>query len=397
MKNIFLFLISIFFVTSCNTKEKYQGKWTNYYLKYGSQNETRGLSIENDSIKIDYPYFNNHNKYPLIIKKGKLKFNNITLNASIKKDTLTLNDSIYFVKDNNDTLYGSDILLKIDLPKVPNFTNSFYDNNKWNNYIYFGKRLDNNQFSLQLNDKYASIKDLLAFITVEKGHIRCELTPFPTAVLFIDNSTPMKFIEDIFYNLSKVNQLKVSLINNLNLKFNDSLGIYYKHEGLVKKLPPLWENDSYNTNTSNEIYSAPPPPPLSLPMFNNKKPQTKFVLLKNDTIYFNDKIIKTNSLKKLIKPWIEKNIIIFNLYDLESSYGKFLEMNSLFNSAYMEIREQNAQIKFYKSLHKLNRDELTEIKMQTQMNHLWSYSIPHYNAVIKNDKLFFGLKVHSID
>ena len=245
---------------ACNNKDKYQGQWTNWFLKVNGYNETRNVVISNDSIVFNHHTFRNPIKYPLIIEKGLLKFDRFSFRVSVEKDTLTLNDSIYFVKDDLDTLNDSDYILKIDLPKMPKLTGNYKKGNYINYYVYYGKRLDNGKFSLQLNDKYAEPRDLSAFITAERASLRYEVVPYPSVDLFADKTTPMKFIEDIFYNLTIVNQLKVSFINDIQLNYNDSEGLYFEYNKLEKRLPPLMENDHYNTNTSIKDHSIPPPP-----------------------------------------------------------------------------------------------------------------------------------------
>ena len=72
-------------------------------------------------------------------------------------------------------------------------------------------------------------------------------------------------------------------------------------------------------------------------------------------------------------------------------------MNATINSVYMKVREEKSQLKYGKSYVKLTKSESDSIKNATPMKHIWSYSIPHYNSVIKKDKTFFGLKVKLID
>ncbi|MFI1772785.1 hypothetical protein [Thalassobellus citreus] len=398
MKNIIFVFILISCFISCKNKKKFEGKWTNWTLKNYGYNETKNVVIQNDSIKFNYTAFNFWNKYPLTIEKGKFKFNNITLKGSIEKDTLTFNDSIHFIKDDLDTLYDYKPLLKIELPQISKLIKTSKKENNLISYLYYGKRIDNGEFGLQLNDKYAKLKDIPAFLNYERTSTRCELSLLPSTYLIIDKTTPMKYLEDIFYNLSIINKLKICFINNITINFNDSLGLYYEYERLMKKLPPYRENDNYNTNTSSEKYSIPPPPPLALPLFDKTTPEIKFIYLKKDKIYFKNEIIKPEDLRFLIKPWIKKNNVIFSLYDLESTYCSFLEMNAIINNTYEDVREKESKLTFNKTLKELNKEKHLEIKMKIRMYHIWNYSIPHYNSIIKKNNSFFGLNaplVHS--
>lgn len=396
MKKLFLILVSFPFLISCNNSKKYEGKWTNWFLKDYGYNETKSVFIKNDSIKFNYTYFDFWNKYPLTIEKRKLNFNNIALNVSIEKDTLTLNDSIHFVKDKKDTLYGYKPILKINLPQLAETISISKKDDDIINYIYFGKRLDNGKFGLQLNDKYAEISELPEFLHYTSCGGREELIPFHTTYIFTEKSTPMKYLEDIFCEFKKVNQLKVCLVNDIQLKYNDSLGLYYEYERLTKKLPPFREHDYYQSNTSADRYQTPPPPPLYYPESDDKNPIIKVILLKNNSIYFKDDIVETDQLKNLIKPWIKENNIILSLYDLESHYSSFLEMNAIINLAYQEVREEKSKIKFNKALKVLTREELTEIKTKTPMMHSWDYSIPHFNRIVEKEGSFYGLEIKPI-
>ncbi|WP_298555832.1 hypothetical protein [uncultured Algibacter sp.] len=404
MKSILLFFILIFCLISCDNKEKYNGKWSlDIFQSNNNEQETPShFHIENNSIKFNYWSFNHSHKFSLKIENNQFLFNNWAIKTNIIKDTLLLHNSFY-VRDNNDSIYNwlyDKPITEIEVPKLNSdyfkFDNLNYKDSRY--YILFGKRTDNNKFSLQLNDKYAEINDLPAFINNERASERHELIPFYSTYLFADKSTPMKYIEDIFFEHKKINQLKICLINNILLKYNDSLGLYYKYEKLTKRLPPFRENDNYHSNTSANKYQTPPPPPLLYYSdLNNEKPNIKLILLKNNTIYFNDTIVETNHLKNLIKPWIEDNNTLLNLYDLESNYFSFLEMNAIINSVYQEVREEKSKIKFNKILSELNREELTEIKIETPIIHIWDYSIPHFNRIVEKGNSFYGLEVTHIE
>lgn len=390
MKNFFLIISFCFFLTSCNNSKKHEGKWTNYFYTNYGYNGTRSLVITNDSVKFNYPYFDFWNKYPLKIEDKKFKFNDLALSVSIKKDTLTFNDSIHFVKNDLDTLYGYRPILKIDLPLIPDLT-TLKKKNYITSYVYFGKRLDNGLFNLQLNDKYANITDLPEFLAGGcSGASGSRHKNFPMTVLSMDKNTPMNYVEEIFHEQKKINHLKVGLVSNIVLKYKDSLGLYYDYEILSKLLPYFRENDTYRPNGEN----IPPPPPPYYPMFDDENLVSKFISLKKDKLYFKNQPITTSELKHIIKPWVKNNNVVFSLYDLESSYGKFLEMNAIINSVYQEVRENQSRLMFNKPLEELNRKEYSEIKMKIKMHHIWSYSIPHFNHVVKQENTFFGLKVN---
>lgn len=82
-------------------------------------------------------------------------------------------------------------------------------------YIYAGKPSDNfkqygNQAKIQLNDKFADVKEIAAFIAAERASKREELIPFLTTALKVDSDCNMGLIGDIKQELRKVNALKIN-------------------------------------------------------------------------------------------------------------------------------------------------------------------------------------------
>ncbi|WP_248724292.1 biopolymer transporter ExbD [Seonamhaeicola sp. ML3] len=82
-------------------------------------------------------------------------------------------------------------------------------------YIYAGKPSENyKQFGtetrIQLNDDFADVKDIAAFIAAERASKREELIPFLTTALKVDSEANMGTIGDIKQELRKVNALKIN-------------------------------------------------------------------------------------------------------------------------------------------------------------------------------------------
>jgi biopolymer transport protein ExbD len=82
-------------------------------------------------------------------------------------------------------------------------------------YIYAGKPSENyKQFGtearIQLNDDFASVNDIAAFIAQERASKREELIPFLTTALKVDSDANMGLIGDIKQELRKVNALKLN-------------------------------------------------------------------------------------------------------------------------------------------------------------------------------------------
>ncbi len=82
-------------------------------------------------------------------------------------------------------------------------------------YIYAGKPSANykkfgKEARIQLNDKFAEVKDVAAFIYAERETKREELIPFLTTALKVDSDANMGLIGDIKQELRKVNALKIN-------------------------------------------------------------------------------------------------------------------------------------------------------------------------------------------
>ena len=82
-------------------------------------------------------------------------------------------------------------------------------------YIYAGKPSANyknfgTEARIQLNDKFADVKDIAAFIAAERAALREELVPYLTVALKVDSETNMGLVSDIKQELRKVNALKIN-------------------------------------------------------------------------------------------------------------------------------------------------------------------------------------------
>ncbi len=83
-------------------------------------------------------------------------------------------------------------------------------------YIYAGKPSANykkqygTEARIQLNDKFADVNEIAAFIFAERATKREELIPFLTTALKVDSDANMGLIGDIKQELRKVNALKIN-------------------------------------------------------------------------------------------------------------------------------------------------------------------------------------------
>ena len=82
-------------------------------------------------------------------------------------------------------------------------------------YIYAGKpsrgyEKFGTEARIQLNDKFADVADIAAFINAERAALREELIPFLTVGLKVDKEANMGIVGDIKQELRKVNALKIN-------------------------------------------------------------------------------------------------------------------------------------------------------------------------------------------
>ncbi|WP_299333611.1 biopolymer transporter ExbD [uncultured Psychroserpens sp.] len=82
-------------------------------------------------------------------------------------------------------------------------------------YIYAGKPARGyekfgTEARLQLNDKFADIKEIQAFINAERAALREELVPYLTISLKVDRDANMGIVGDIKQELREANALKIN-------------------------------------------------------------------------------------------------------------------------------------------------------------------------------------------
>ena len=88
-------------------------------------------------------------------------------------------------------------------------------------YIYAGKPSDRYQdkygtsAKIQLNDKFATVSEVGAFILAERAAKRQELQNVLTTSLKVDSDTKMGLVQDIKQELRKVSALKINYTTRL--------------------------------------------------------------------------------------------------------------------------------------------------------------------------------------
>ena len=99
----------------------------------------------------------------------------------------------------------------------------------------------------------------------------------------------------------------------------------------------------------------------------------------------------------MLKKDIENSHHIFSLYDLESDYYHFLELQIAIRSMYNSVRQKKALKRYNSILNNLTKEQLDSIKSETPIKHIWSYSIPHFKSIIKDDYGFYGMRIKPLD
>lgn len=82
-------------------------------------------------------------------------------------------------------------------------------------YIYMGKPSSGyekfgTEARIQLNDQFASLSEVSAFISAERSALREELVPYLTVALKVDRDANMGIVGDVKQELRKVNALKIN-------------------------------------------------------------------------------------------------------------------------------------------------------------------------------------------
>ncbi|MGJ8591336.1 MAG: hypothetical protein ACSHXF_02240 [Aquaticitalea sp.] len=402
MNNSFLLLILLVVFFSCDSNEKYLGNWVYSLTSENSYDAPSEVIMTNDSIKFRYLYFQFWNNYSYEIKDSKILFNGNTFDIARNKDTLIFNNHLKFIKISNAAIKNE---LEIEASKMeinlPRFKDSSFQNSnnlKDNIYIRFGKRHDNKEYALQLNDTYYETFELIRFISSINMSKRDELHTFYDYYFFIDKDSQMKDVEKLLLSMAASNETRIFFVNDIDISIQRMDLDFYKINYLSKMISAIVQEDYFNDKIGFTGAPRPPLPPLPPPppYENDNSPIVYLLLLKNGVYYENNRI-DISEIEHLIQESIAKNKIIFSLYDLQSNYGSFLELNAAIHSAYLNARKVKSQIDYGKDLYQLDENERDSIKTEIPMKHIWSYSIPHYNSILKENNTLFGLKAKTVD
>ena len=402
MKKLIILLVIILF--SCDDKEKYQGNWIYSVNSIHNSDAPSELIITPDSIKFRYTYFNFWNPFAYELVDSNIIFDGNSFDIKRIKDTLILNNHLKYIKvtdaENKKELEIEATNIKIELPKL--HSNVFQEATESEDQIFirYGRRHDNGNFALQLNDNYYEPFELVNFISSIRSSKREELRTYYKYYFFVDKNSLMEDIEKLLLSMALRNETRIFFVNDIRVDVENSDFTFYKLNYLSKRISPFIQQNYFDDN----IGFCGPPPPLPPTSYVKDDSPIIYLLLIKDEIYFDNKKIEISEIDELIQNSIRKNSIIFSLYDLKSNFGSFLELNASINSAYYKIRDEKAQLKFSKSFSELDKDQSDSIKIAIPIKHEWNYSIPHYNSVLlnynsffKNGYQFFGLNVTPVD
>ncbi|WP_299883920.1 hypothetical protein [uncultured Lacinutrix sp.] len=398
MKRFFLLFISILCI-SCNPKEKYIGTWVFSDSTSVFDNDApMKLIFSKDSIKITRFDFNPLNKYAFILQDDNIVIENKPIKTAFNKDTLIINDRLKFFKDDSGKIFEeiglTDPKIEINLPEIEPKNIIKYPKFLTSTYIRFGKRHDNGEFALELNDKYSKFTDLIGFLSNTRND---RYDNKQKHYLFIDKDSKMKDLEKIFLIMSSINEKDILLVNNSNFQIKDTLAFNYKNQVLRTRISPTEEWDYLNSIINNKNNIIPFIHQTHNYMYYGELSHYPNVisLIKNEC-YFNTKKINKSDLSQLLKETIKNKNYILSLYDLESNYYHFLELQITIRSVYNSIREQNSLKRYNLTLNDLTKNQLDSIKFETPIKHIWSYSIPHFEYIYDIDG-FLGMKMKPLD
>lgn len=406
MKNLLLVLSLIVLVAACNDKP--YGNWVLYKSnEKGIYSEPPRIKILEDSIEFCPWNYNSWDKYSYTLNKSKLNIGKTEIDFKIEQDTLILNGLIKYIRAKSKRaieLYGkTNIDIKIDLPKIKGTQPLEYLKPEYGTYIRYGRRHDNGLFSLQLNDKYVDLKELSKFVAYKPGCFKQDFRP-QTHYFFCDSGAKMKDVESIFLVMSSVNEGRLVLINKEELTFNDSLVFSYRSNGLKIRMNLPDYTSNYAGKKLNHINDGKETPPyrnynvLNWSLKNqSQQDYSNVISLVKNKLFFNGIKIEKNELLVLLKNDIIKQNSIITLYDLESNYYHFLELQLTISSVYNILREEESLKMYNKPLQSITKDELHEVKRKIPMRILWSYSIPHIKSMYENDRVFLDMKIKPLD
>ncbi|AUC82891.1 hypothetical protein [Lacinutrix sp. Bg11-31] len=397
-KTLILFVFALIF--SCNRNENYTGIWILDESTITSFIDTPiRLIYTQDSLEIERYDFNPTLKYALHPNRQILIIENDTINTSIIDDTLKVNNRLKYYRDNGTMSNQMGLnfsKIEINLPKINDEKLINYPKIRPSTSIRYGKRYDNRNLSLQLNDKYVDINSLKEFVIDRKEESE-GYNNRQKHFLYIDKSSKMKALEKIFLTMASVNEYNVLFVNDSKLQTRDSLAFSFKESLFGTRISHLENWNYFNTITSFDDTIPIVKDYQDYQFYGKINHYPNIISLVRNRFYFNGKEINKVELPLLLNKDIENNNNIFSFYDLESDYYHFLELQIAIRSTYNSVRQKKALKRYNSILNNLTKEQLDSIKSETPIKHIWSYSIPHFKSIIKDNYGFYGMQFKPLD
>ena len=361
-------ILIIVLIVSCTNKEKYYGEWLMTYPYSEDENAAEKIIITKDSISISsYPFVKEYSE-SLKLHVNELELFGEKFKTRVEDDSLLyFNNSTYIKKGYGFYNEFDTNKLSIEYPKIENIDKfkilkeAPISNQNLTNYVIFGKKINSNEFALQLNDRIAEFKELRSFLFSHSPH-----DYIMGISLTVDKNSKMKSLNEIFYYCRTNNVRKVKLINNIDYYLKDGDKILTSKEYIYVYLNDFVEERLIQRNDTERMLLPPPPEP-SLRTIIDSNNRNIISLIKNE-LYFDTQKISKKELSILIEKnyKTERHFII--LYDDESNYKNYLELMNIENNSINKIRNYEALRVFKKPLDSLFENDLREIKSKIPKN-----------------------------
>ncbi|HEX5169977.1 MAG TPA: hypothetical protein VFW11_12455 [Cyclobacteriaceae bacterium] len=202
------------FLQCSHVDDRLKGEWsilpqlnTNFdscYLK---------LTISNDSIAVVDEY-QQEIKYSIEFDDGVIQISDRIVNYTIDESGYLSMLGAFYAKK-GDKYYRDPQMLDLKLPEIPGNTDLSQKNDESPELLYYGKSKATSTWELQLNNVFASPKELSLYLT--SSH--CFDCPKPFALLAIDRYTPMGNVDEILQVLRFYDHRNVIFLSRDSSKY----------------------------------------------------------------------------------------------------------------------------------------------------------------------------------
>lgn len=362
LKFFILFLIVFSLICCSEKKEDYYGEWI-MISPYLEKNQAEKIIITKDSIEFsEYPFSSNLT-FKHSIENNKIKVLNSEFNIKIKDDSILVFNDANYIKYPNNSFDFPKRLLSINLPKIEEIKPT---NIGVSYHVYFGKKLNSEKYSLQLNDKLTESKELKNFLYSYENSI--------TTALYIDKNAIMKDVNLLLREMKTINKRRVYLVNEQKFIVKNDTSLVSSLECTYLFLTQIEEEKLFY---EDEV--PPPPPSISLWTLIEDYKKYKVFSIINNEYYFGLQKVPKSELVNIIKK--NSTWFLMNFYDDVSNYKTFLELINAYQNAFFELRNEESIKRFNKPLDSLTKEEIIEIKRTIPMNVLNGVSYNDFKKI----------------